>query len=287
MIPVLKECLDAAKLSFKEIDALAVTEGPGLIGSLVIGVETAKILAWSLNKPLIPVNHLIGHIYANWIDREEVEFPTLCLVVSGGHTILIRINSHEEMASIGQTRDDAAGEAFDKVAKLLGLGYPGGPMISKVATEGDSTKFALPRAMTSAIDKKQGNYNFSFSGLKTAVLRVTKEQSLDNQGVRDLAASFEEAAVDSLIAKIEWYLEANPEIKTVMLAGGVSANIRLKEELKRRMINLGFRGEIIWPEPQYSTDNAAMIGSAAFYHPKSIDLSSISAFPSGAYRLII
>lgn len=285
IIPTINEALKKANMTFDDIDSFAVTEGPGLIGSLLIGVETAKSLAWSLNKPLIPVNHLTGHIYANWINSKPVIFPALCLIVSGGHTILIRINNHYDMLKIAQTKDDAAGEAFDKIAKLLGLGYPGGPAIAKAAQRGIEDKYILPRAMCSPIDHRNNNLNYSFSGLKTAVSKITKEENLSKTDKYNLAASFQLAAIDSLIKKIEWYLEKNPDINTVMLAGGVSANTKLKDELTKRMHLINFKGDVRRPKLAFSTDNAAMIATAAYYHSKKIKIKNVNAFPSGASNI--
>ncbi|KKQ92971.1 MAG: putative tRNA threonylcarbamoyladenosine biosynthesis protein Gcp [candidate division CPR2 bacterium GW2011_GWC2_39_10] len=285
LLPVIDKALKEAKIGWGSVDAIAVTVGPGLMGSLIIGVETAKTLAWTLNKPLISVNHLVGHIYANWIDREVVDFPALCLLVSGGHTILLEIKSHHTITKIGQTKDDAAGEAFDKVAKLLGLGYPGGPVIAEIALKGDETRFNLPRPMTSPLDKKNGNFNYSFSGLKTAVLSIVKE-GIRKDEIPDLAASFQQAASDSLVTKVMWYLEKNKDIKTVMLAGGVAANINLRETLKAGLDKTEFKGSFIYPEIKYCTDNAAMIGVAVFYNQNFVDPLSLEAFPSGIGRLL-
>ncbi|OIP24325.1 tRNA (adenosine(37)-N6)-threonylcarbamoyltransferase complex transferase subunit TsaD [bacterium CG2_30_37_16] len=284
ILPAIDKALKEAKIGWGSVDAIAVTTGPGLIGSLIIGVETAKTLAWSLKKPLISVNHLIGHIYANWIDRGIMDFPALCLAVSGGHTMLLEIKDYHNITKIGQTKDDAAGEAFDKVAKLLGLGYPGGPAITEIALKGDKLKFNLPRPMTSPLDKKNGNFNFSFSGLKTAVLSVTKE-GIKRDEIPDLAASFQQAASDSLVTKVIWYLEKNKDIQTVMLAGGVAANTNLRETLRTDLEKLDFKGSFIYPEITYCTDNAAMIGAAAFYNQNFVDPLTLAAFPSGIDRL--
>jgi len=285
IIPVIKSSFKKAKLKLTDIDAIAVTEGPGLIGSLVIGIETGKSLAWAMDIPIIPVNHLIGHIYANWLGKKKVNFPALCLLVSGGHTILLRINSHQEIIKIGQTLDDAAGEVFDKVAKILSLNYPGGPEISKLSENGDKEFFKFPRALITGKEKREQNYNFSFSGLKTAVLNTVKSESLTKKRKANIAASFQVAVIDQLLTKIEWYLETYPEIKTVMLAGGVAANNSLKQELLKRLITKKFTGNILWPEPILATDNATMIATAAYFNNKPQRPENISAFASGNDRL--
>lgn len=243
MVPVIKEAL------VTDVDAIAVTVGPGLIGSLLVGVETAKSLALAWNKPLIPVNHLVGHIYANWLVEEKPLLPAIVLLVSGGHSELILMHAHGKFEFIGGTRDDAAGECFDKCARVLNLGYPGGPAIEKNAIKKDLPKLSRPM-----IDDK--SFDFSFSGLKTAVLNRKDE---DPQG---LAYELQEAATDVLVKKTLLAVEKY-NVKTILLAGGVAANKRLREKLPQAHC----------PPISLCTDNAAYIASAAFfnYHPAPID----------------
>lgn len=229
------------------IDAIAVTAGPGLITSLRVGTDVARTLAWAWGKPLVAVNHLEGHIYANWLSDGKMRFPALVLIVSGGHTELVLMKGHGKYRLLGATRDDAAGEAFDKVGKMLGLGYPGGPAVSKMAARGNVRAVKLPRPM---IDS--GDYDFSFAGLKTAVLYETKKRRVN---VADMCASFEQAVVDVLVAKT---IRAAKQYraKTVLLAGGVAANRRLRYALSS-IAHL--------PDLTYTTDNAAMIAAAGYF----------------------
>lgn len=259
------------------IDAIAVTAGPGLAPALRVGVQTAKTLAWAWNKPLIPICHLEGHVYAAWLgvsplplskgEQEGVlnlrpEFPALCLIVSGGHTELVLMTGHGEFKRIGETLDDAAGEAFDKVAKMIGLPYPGGPHLARLAEEGQPTAYSFPRAMLDS-----GDYNFSFSGLKTSVLYTLKKISPSvspiNGGVSaDIAASFQEAVVDVLVQKtMRAVKEYQP--KSIILAGGVAANLELRSRLKRVADEIDL--PVFVPPLQYSMDNAAMIAVAGYY----------------------
>jgi N6-L-threonylcarbamoyladenine synthase len=257
IIPVLQESMDTAGVSKGDIDAIAVTAGPGLMTSLIVGVETAKSLAVAWGKPVLGVNHMYAHIAANFLNNDIV-FPALALVVSGGHTELVLVEDHSTYRKIGQTVDDAVGEAFDKVAKMMNLGYPGGPIVSQRAAQGDGTRFALPRPMA-----QSGDYNFSFSGLKTAVLYKLKEIDLDSeQDINDMCASFEDAAVDVLISKT---MKAVDEygIKTVFMAGGVAANKKLRSKLEEVVTTAGLR--FLVPDFQYCTDNAGMIGIAAHF----------------------
>ncbi len=253
----------------KGIDAIAVTCGPGLAPALRIGVEAAKTLAWIWKKPLVGVNHLEGHLYANWIVESKVEsqkskvpsFPALCLIVSGGHTELVLMQGHGQYERLGETLDDAAGEAFDKVAKMLGLGYPGGPEIAKLAEGGDKEVFDFPRGL---IDRP--DFNFSFSGVKTSVLYKLRklEEKLDDKMRADVAASFQEAVVDVLVKKT---LRAAKKSKpaSIILAGGVAANIELRERLTSQMEN------VFIPTLEYSMDNAAMIASAGYFRARVKD----------------
>ncbi|MBU1151591.1 tRNA (adenosine(37)-N6)-threonylcarbamoyltransferase complex transferase subunit TsaD [Patescibacteria group bacterium] len=261
IIPVLDDCLQEAGLDWDDIDAVAVTRGPGLLSSLIIGTQTANVISYVKGKPLIPVQHIVGHIYSNWLEREEeIEFPVMILTVSGGHNELVLMRGHNNFKVLGETRDDAAGEAFDKVARILGLGYPGGPAISKLALEGDATAFSLPRSYL-----EKGSLDFSFSGLKTACLTVVKEHAeggISEKFKADLAASFQEAVCEVLSDKLMMAAAKYPEVKEIHLAGGVSANGRLREMIEAKAGGQIFR----YPTAmKFCTDNAAMIGAAAYY----------------------
>jgi len=256
------------------IDAIAATVGPGLIGSLLVGVETAKTLSHLWNKPIIPVNHLLGHVYANWLTWEgktqKPDFPTLCLLVSGGHTDLVLMTDHNKMTWIGGTRDDAAGEAFDKCARLMGLPYPGGPSIAAAAKKYDPKKnkleIRLPRPM---ID--EDNFDWSFSGLKTAVLREVEKLKANNEfndaAIYQLSYEVQKAIADVLVNKT---LKAAKTYrpKTLLLAGGVAANDYLKETFTTKIKELDFKVSLIVPPAKLCTDNAAYIASAAFFSSK-------------------
>lgn len=272
MIPVLDECLSVAGCTWDDIDAVAVTRGPGLISSLIIGTETANVISFLKEKPLVPVQHIVGHIYSNWLEiPDEVEFPVLVLTVSGGHNELILMRDHSEFEVLGETRDDAAGEAFDKVARILELGYPGGPVISREAENGDLARFNLPRSFL-----EKGSLDFSFSGLKTAVLNEAKKNVINGQFKADLAASFQEAVVTVLAEKLMMAYEKFSEVKELHLAGGVSANKRLREFIEK-MIHGGCGScksaekfskipKLRYPKfIQFCTDNAAMIAAAGYY----------------------
>jgi N6-L-threonylcarbamoyladenine synthase len=256
ILPVIQETMAEAEVGWEDLDGIAVTHGPGLAGSLLVGVNTAKGLALGRGLPLVGVNHLEGHIYANWLATDgeppDIRFPFVCLIVSGGHTELVLVSDHRDYRRLGGTLDDAAGEAFDKVGRLLGLEYPGGPAIERAAREGDPTAFELPRAWL------QGSWDFSFSGLKTAVLRVVR--ALEREGtslpVADLAASFQWAVVDVLAEKtIAAARESHAE--QILLAGGVSANRLLRERVRERA-----ELPVLYPPPILCTDNAAMIAAA-------------------------
>lgn len=261
IIPTIKLALKEAKTKLKDIDYIAVTQGPGLATSLHVGIDTAKTLALALGKPLLPVNHMEAHIYANFVES-EVEFPALILVVSGGHTMLVVMKGHGNFKIVGETLDDAAGEAFDKTAKILGLGYPGGPQISKLAENGNDTAFNFPRPMI-----KSRDLDFSYSGLKTAVLyEVQKHKIIDNSTKQDLAASLQSAIIDTLVSKTEQAAKKH-KVKTLMLGGGVAANKKLREAFIALSDKLALNCSI--PPLSYCTDNAAMIGLAAYYRIKS------------------
>ncbi|NLZ52200.1 MAG: tRNA (adenosine(37)-N6)-threonylcarbamoyltransferase complex transferase subunit TsaD [Thermoanaerobacteraceae bacterium] len=254
---VTQKALEDASIGFDDVDLVAVTHGPGLVGALLVGVSYAKGLAYALNRPLIGVNHIEGHIFANFLESDFTP-PFLCLVVSGGHSHLVYVKDFGEYEVMGKTVDDAAGEAFDKVARALGLGYPGGPLIDKAAKEGNESAIAFPIAHL-----KEGELNFSFSGIKSAVLNYLNHQKQTGQPiiVEDVAASFQKAVVDALVentlkaAKIK-------KVKTIALAGGVAANSRLREELTNRA---GSDFRIKFPPMILCTDNAAMIACAGYY----------------------
>ena len=252
---VLEETLKKAKMKVSDCDAIAVTYAPGLLGSLLVGIEFAKVLSYVYKKPLIKVNHLIGHIYANKIG-DNLKFPCLALVISGGHTELIKMTDDYEFELLGETQDDAIGEAFDKVARVLGLRYPGGPNIEKLAKEGKPT-YTLP------IPNNDETYNFSYSGLKSSVLNLVNREKQKGNELRkeDLACSFQTVAVKELTNKLELALK-NTNIKNVIIAGGVSANNYLREEIKKLCEE--YNAKLDLPEFKYCTDNAAMIGAAAY-----------------------
>jgi len=270
IIPVIDEALKKAgldrKTAPKKLSAIGVTIGPGLITSLMIGVETAKSLAYAWKLPLVAVNHIEGHIYSNFIDQEKTLFPAIILTVSGGHTQLVLLKNHLAYKTIGETRDDAAGEAFDKAAQLLGLGYPGGPLISleaeKLATcHLPLVTIKLPRPMIEA-----KNYDFSFSGLKTALLYATQKDKNFKKRIPEYAFEFQEAVVDVLVTKT---IRAAKEFKakSVFLAGGVAANKRLREKLSAEVKKNDL--DFSMPKMEYTTDNAAMIASATYFKFKA------------------
>jgi N6-L-threonylcarbamoyladenine synthase len=257
IIPVINLALKKARLKLEDINSIAVTYGPGLTTSLAVGLDAAKALAFSANKPLYPINHMEAHIYANFVES-NIKFPGLILVVSGGHTMLVWMQGHGQYKILGETIDDAAGEAFDKTAKLLGLGYPGGPALSKRAKTGNPNAFNFPRPLLN-----QKNLNFSFSGLKTAVLyEFIKHKKPNKQLIDDMAASVQRAIIDSLIGKLEKaIIEYRP--KTLMLGGGVAANELLRSEFFNISKKMHISCSI--PKYEYCTDNAAMIGLAAYH----------------------
>lgn len=256
---VVRQALSQAGIDFTDLSAIAVTYGPGLVGSLLVGVAAAKAMAYAAGIPLIAVNHLEGHIYANFLEHQDLEFPLLALLVSGGHTNLILFEKHLEYKVLGKTRDDAAGEAFDKIARALGLGYPGGPFIQKAAAYGNPNSFDLPRAMLEA-----GSLDFSFSGLKSAVLNTLNTAKMRGEELNfsDLAASFQAAVVDVLVKKSLMALDNIP-VKTFALAGGVAANSVLRESLQQELESRKIR--LFYPSPTMCTDNGAMIAMAGHY----------------------
>ena len=258
--PIIDESLAMAGVALTELDAIGVSHGPGLVGSLLVGVSTAKALAYALDLPLVAVNHLEGHIYANYLTGAAIIFPLLCLVVSSGHTSLIYMRDHGELAVLGRTRDDAAGEVFDKVARALSLGFPGGPAIAKFARGGDAAAFAFPRALMG----EDGNLDFSFSGLKTAVMNsIRREKEQGRQlNLEDLCAAFQAAVVDVLAEKTA-LAARRYAVRQLLLAGGVAANTELRRSICSRMDEEGV--EVIVPPPQLCTDNGAMIAAAAYF----------------------
>jgi N6-L-threonylcarbamoyladenine synthase len=278
IVPVVQEAMEGAGVGWDDLTAVAVTYGPGLAGSLLVGLNLAKAVALARDLPLVGINHLEGHLYANWLiveereDNSEPRFPLLCLIVSGGHTHLVVMTDHLQYQVLGRTLDDAAGEAFDKVGRLLGLSYPGGPAIQKAAVEGSPTAFKLPRAWL------KGTYDFSFSGLKTAVLRIVQKYQKGTSPQRgrkgalvamptvirplpvaNLAASFQEAVVDVLVEKTRQAAEEY-QVTEVLLAGGVASNLRLRQQMRERLSY-----PLRYPPPYLCTDNAAMIAAAGTY----------------------
>ncbi len=259
VIPVIDEALQKANVSLREIDAIAVTYGPGLVGALLVGVSTAKAISFASGIPLVGVHHIEGHISANYIENKELEPPFVCLVVSGGHSHLVVVKDYGEYQVLGRTRDDAAGEAFDKVARAIGLGYPGGPKIDKVSKEGNPDAIVFPRAKIA-----DSVYDFSFSGLKSAVLNYLN--SCEMKGIAicqaDVAASFQKAVVDVLV---EHSMQAVQEcgIKKFAIAGGVASNSALRAALVSQCAKRDIT--FFYPSPILCTDNAAMIGAAGYY----------------------
>ena len=276
VIQVVDEALKEASLTMNEIDAVAVTYGPGLVGALLVGVSAAKSIAFAHNKPLIGVHHIEGHISANYIENEELEPPFLCLVVSGGHTNLVIVKDYGEYEVLGKTRDDAAGEAFDKVARAIGLGYPGGPKIQKISEEGNKAAIAFPRAKVA-----DSPFDFSFSGLKSSVLNYINSCEMKGEEINkaDIAASFQEAVADVLVSHT---IEGAKQLgfKKIAMAGGVASNTVLREEMKEACERRGFM--FYHPSPILCTDNAAMIGAAAYYDYKKGLISdlTLNAVPS-------
>ena len=259
ILPVVEQSLEEANVRLADIDQVAVTYGPGLVGALLVGVSAAKALAFSLGVPLIGVNHLEGHIFANFLATEELTPPFMALVVSGGHTALVDVADYETFRQMGRTRDDAAGEAFDKVARVMGLPYPGGPEIDKLAREGDPTAIDFPRALA-----QEGNYEFSFSGLKSAVLNYINSEQMKGHALHkaDIAASFQSAVVEVLVHKaFEAIREAGRD--TLVLAGGVAANRSLERRLRETAEAEGIR--YLYPPARLCTDNAAMIACRGAY----------------------
>ena len=267
--PILQEALDEANIGFKDIDLIGVTQGPGLVGALLIGISTAKALAYGLDLPIIGVNHIEGHICANYIEFKDLEPPFTGLIVSGGHTYLIQANGYTDYEVVGRTKDDAAGEAFDKVARALGLPYPGGPVIDQLSKKGNKEAISFPRVM---LDPK--SYDFSFSGLKTAVLNYLNQANQKGEEivVEDVAASFQAAVLDVLVDK-SFRLAKERKMNKIVMAGGVAANEGLRNMMEERGKKEGI--EIFYPSRVLCTDNAAMIGSAAYFNHQAGNKSDL------------
>ncbi|HKQ79556.1 MAG TPA: tRNA (adenosine(37)-N6)-threonylcarbamoyltransferase complex transferase subunit TsaD [Blastocatellia bacterium] len=266
---VVSEALTSAGVSFQDIDGIAVTQGPGLVGSLLVGVNYAKGIAFATNKPFVGVNHIEGHVYSVAFEYPPPEYPALALIVSGGHTNLFLIPEPEKYKLVGRTRDDAAGEAFDKVSKLIGLGYPGGPVIDRLSQRGDKRAIIFPLAEIKSKEDNTLSLDFSFSGLKTAVLRYVKENNIEpaadpanpSQQILDLCASFQNAVVRALVRSLRKAAEKHKP-KTIILAGGVACNTELRAAVRQLASDVNAPAYI--PSPIYTTDNAAMIAAAGY-----------------------
>lgn len=256
---VVKEAMETAEVTYDDLDAVAVTYGPGLIGALLVGVSYAKAVSSAKNIPLVAVNHIHGHIAANYITHPDLEPPFVCLVASGGHSHILKVKSYTDFEILGRTRDDAAGEAFDKIARVIGLGYPGGPKIEKIAKEGNKEAIAFPQ-----VEFSDNPYDFSFSGVKTSVINYihNKEQKNEEINPADIAASFQKAVVEALTKHtLRAAIDAGSD--KIVLSGGVSANGALREAFEKATGEKGLR--LFYPQPILCTDNAAMIGCAGYY----------------------
>ena len=279
IMPVIDEALSRAQVSMEQIDAVAVTYGPGLVGALLVGLSAAKALAWAADKPLIGVNHLEGHVFANFLTDAELKPPFMALVVSGGHTALLKVTGYNSFELMGQTRDDAAGEAFDKIARVMGLPYPGGPEIERLALNGSDAAMQFPLAH---LDKP---YEFSFSGLKSAVINYLHNQEQAGRQVNhaDVAASFQKAVVDALVKQAVLAMQATGYQK-IVLAGGVSANKTLQNTLAAAMKGIG--AELVHPTPILCTDNAVMIACRGYFMYQAgmrspLDLNAVPSLKLG------
>ena len=279
IIPVIRKSLKEAELKLSDIDVFGVTYGPGLVGALIVGVAAAKSLAFSMDKPLVGVHHIEGHIAANYIEQKTLEPPYICLVVSGGHSHIVYVKDYTEFEVLGRTRDDAAGEAYDKVARTLGLGYPGGPAVDKAAREGNISAVNFPRV------KFKDSLDFSFSGIKTAVLNYINNTKAKNEeiNVADVCASFQDAVVGVLVDNT---ITAAKEkrLNKISMAGGVSANSYLREKMAVRCMKEGI--ELVFPTPILCTDNGAMIASAAYFNylkgkRSGLDLNAVPSLALG------
>lgn len=280
---VIDEAMEESGLTYDDIDAIAVTYGPGLVGALLVGVAQAKALSYALNKPLVGVNHIEGHISANYIENKDLKPPFLAMVISGGHTHLVMVEDYGKYSIIGRTRDDAAGETFDKVARAIGLGYPGGPKIDKLAKQGNSKAIEFPRAHIEGAP-----FDFSFSGVKSAVLNYINVAKMKGEEicVEDIAASFQQSVVDVIVSHtIMAAKEYN--VKSVALAGGVAANSGIREGMKKACDENGIK--LYYPSIGLCTDNAAMIGAAGYYEyingtRHGLDLNAIPNLKIGERR---
>ncbi len=283
---VIEEALLNAEVTLEEIDAISVTYGPGLVGALLVGVSAAKAIAYAVHKPLVGVHHIEGHIAANYIEHKELKPPFLCLVVSGGHTHLVKVIEYNRFEVIGCTHDDAAGEAFDKVARAIGLGYPGGPKVDKIAKEGNPYAIEFPRAK---IAGEGHEYDFSFSGVKSAVLNYLNGCEMKNVVINkaDVAASFQQAVVEVLVERA---VNATKKFgdRRIAVAGGVAANSALRMAMQDRCSDEGI--ELFYPSPVYCTDNAAMIASQGYYEYISgtrsgLDLNAVPNLKIGQKKI--
>jgi len=278
IVPVVQAALDRAGTTLEQIDGVAVTNAPGLVGALLVGLQTAKALAWVTGKPLVGVHHLEGHLSAIYLEPDPPPLPHLALIVSGGHTSLVRVNGHADIVELGATRDDAAGEAFDKGAKLLGLGYPGGVVIDRLAKTGDPQAIAFPRSMTAA----EHGADFSFSGLKTALLHHVRAHGVpDGQELADLCASYQAAIVEVLVRKTR-RIARRERVGHVQVCGGVAANSALRAGLRAAGAEDEFR--VHAPSPARCTDNAAMIAAAGYHRlargeRSGLDLDAVPSAP--------
>ena len=279
IMPVIDEALQQANVTLDDIDAVAVTYGPGLVGALLVGLSAAKSLAWATDKPLIGVNHLEGHVFANFLTDPELEPPFMALVVSGGHTALLKVTGYNSFEMLGQTRDDAAGEAFDKIARVMGLQYPGGPEIEKLALDGN------PHAIEFPVAKLDAPYEFSFSGLKSAVINYLHNQEQAKRDINraDVAASFQYAVTNALVQKAVRAMK-DTGLKKIVLAGGVSANKTLQTTLAKAMSDIG--AELVAPMPILCTDNAVMIACRGYFMYQAgmespLDLNAVPSLKLG------
>lgn len=280
IIPLLKRALNENNLNKENIDAIAVTVGPGLIGSLLVGVETAKTIAYVWDKPIVPVNHLYGHIYANWINdgvKKDILFPAIALIVSGGHTDLVLMKNHRDLKWLGGTRDDAAGEALDKIGRLLNLEYPAGAQIERLAKNVLLDKYKFPRPLLDS-----GDFDFSFSGLKTAVLREIEKNKNATKDLKNICYSTQKAIFDVIIKKT---LQAckKYDAKSLFLGGGVAANQKLRDEFTLIIENNKLKINFFVPTKSLCTDNAAMICSAAFYNYENASWKNVEANPDAYF----
>ncbi|MFB3896413.1 MAG: tRNA (adenosine(37)-N6)-threonylcarbamoyltransferase complex transferase subunit TsaD [bacterium] len=279
IIPIVQEAIDSAQLRYQDLDAIAVVNGPGLVGSLLVGLTIGKSIGYTYQKPLMAVNHLHGHIYASFLENRDISFPLVALVVSGGHTDLFYMPAHGKYEWLGKTYDDAAGEAFDKVGKVLGLGYPAGPEIDKLAKQGNPEAIDFPRPYL-----EEYGADFSFSGLKTAVIYYLKKHPIESNSISlsDICASFQQAVIDVLVKKTMEVAIAK-QVKGIIVSGGVAAN----SGLRTQMAHAANQNRMsLWvPSPKYCTDNAAMVAAAGYYQIQSgypyagLDLNAVANLP--------